>query len=240
MRPASMWCATAARPSCRTGTIAATSRGQDLGLEEVLLGAVWGGSWSEHYMAWRPARRKHTLLLGYNALARGEEATLRAIADSSGINRSAFLICRSTHCTAEYPEFFRSGSDEKNIAELEAACPALFRLVHGRAMIVAGLASARRCSRAPGPAATNRPWPSSGRVWWRCVSASPAFPCPPPNPDERGGRPVNRPLHVHHAGGRGCSRIACEPPDQLGDVRRRRGRCRSRSAGGPRGSRSSR
>jgi hypothetical protein len=104
--------------------------GRDINLAQVIEGKA-GLSWSKHVRAWSLPLRANTLVLRYDDLAAGGAETLTAI--SAFISRPlergfdlSFERLRALH-----PAFFRRGSDEANIAELDPETSRLFELHHG-------------------------------------------------------------------------------------------------------------
>ncbi len=90
---------------------------RDVAAADVICGKV-GASWSRHVRAWTLPPLPGTLVVRYEDLVIGEAATLKKISAFIGApQREAFDISfDSLHELA--PDFFRSGSNRKNIAEL--------------------------------------------------------------------------------------------------------------------------
>jgi hypothetical protein len=123
--------------------------GRDVTLADVIRG--WQGThWSRHVKAWAPPARPATLVVRYEDLAAGEPKTLAAISAFIGRpQRQAFDISFD-RLHALSPNFFRSGSDAANIAELDAPAARLFEQQHGdtlRALGYGGPAHAARIDR---------------------------------------------------------------------------------------------
>jgi len=100
-------------------------------LPEVVAGAVQFGSWSAHAAAWLDAPLSRRLVLRYEDLAKPSDAALAAIGDFLGHVPVAAPPADFAALNAMAPDHFRSGSDARNVAELQACCPALFDALHG-------------------------------------------------------------------------------------------------------------
>jgi len=97
----------------------------------VVAGAVQFGSWSAHVAAWLDAPLSRRLVLRYEDLAAPSAATLAAIGDFLGHTPIAAPPVEFAALNAMAPGHFRGGSDARNVAELQACCPALFDTLHG-------------------------------------------------------------------------------------------------------------
>jgi hypothetical protein len=104
--------------------------GRDVTLEDVIRGA-WCPSWSQHVDAWALSGRQNTLVVHYEGLATGCLRTLRAI--SAFINQPLLREFDASfdQLHALYPSFFRRGSDEANLDDLDANNALLFERLHG-------------------------------------------------------------------------------------------------------------
>jgi hypothetical protein len=100
-------------------------------LPEVVAGAVQFGSWSAHAAAWLDAPLSRRLLLRYEDLAAPSTDTLAAIGEFLGHTPVAAPPSDFAALNAMAPTHFRGGSDARNVAELQACCPALFDALHG-------------------------------------------------------------------------------------------------------------
>jgi len=89
-----------------------------LTLEQVIKGHVFAGSWSQHYIAWQPKLRPHTLLLRYESIISNPSGAITEIASFLRLNPVANFSLTFESLKSLNPNFFRSGSDENNIAEL--------------------------------------------------------------------------------------------------------------------------
>jgi len=110
---------------------------RDVTARDVICGRV-GVSWSRHVRAWTLPPRPGTLVLRYEDLAIGEAGTLKKISAFIGVpQRQAFDISFDRlHALA--PNFFRSGSNRKNIAELDSETEQLFEQMHGSTLRALG------------------------------------------------------------------------------------------------------
>ena len=108
-------------------------------LHDVICGKV-GVAWSRHVRAWTLPRRPGTLIVRYEDLAIGETETLKKISAFIGVpQRQAFDISFARlHALA--PDFFRIGSNRRNIAELDPATEQLFEQMHGVTLRAMGYA----------------------------------------------------------------------------------------------------
>jgi hypothetical protein len=102
-------------------------------LKQVVTGDVMFGSWSAHVAAWLDAPLSRRLVLRYEEVASLTPETVARISDFLGVEPKGipadlgFAAARTA-----FPEFFRSGDDTKNIAELEATtCSVMFDALHG-------------------------------------------------------------------------------------------------------------
>jgi hypothetical protein len=111
-----------------------------LALEQVVLGDVFAGAWADHMLAWNPLNRPKTLLLRYEQLAVADPEAMAAIADFLGKKALGPFQIRFEDLHRLEPNFFRSGCNSMNIAELESACPELFWLRSGASMVKLGYA----------------------------------------------------------------------------------------------------
>ena len=88
-------------------------------------------SWSTHVEAWALSGRPNTLVVRFENLATGDLETLQAISNFIGhpLLRPFDVSFNSMH--AKSPLFFRRGSDEANIAEMNCDDLDLFDKLHG-------------------------------------------------------------------------------------------------------------
>lgn len=109
--------------------------GEDVQLADVIKGDVWGGDWSSHARAWALSGRANTLVLRHEDIVADPEQALRRIAEFSDLPAPAAVAdvdFASLH--SAMPQFFRTGSNSMNIAELRGADLALFWERHGQTM----------------------------------------------------------------------------------------------------------
>jgi hypothetical protein len=103
---------------------------RNISLADVIEGKA-GLSWSQHVRAWTLPLHANTLVVRYEDLAAGNRDMLAAIAAFIGhpLQRGFDLSFGELH--ALHPAFFRRGSDQANIAEMDAATSRLFEQHHG-------------------------------------------------------------------------------------------------------------
>jgi hypothetical protein len=108
-----------------------------IAMETVIEGGVYAGSWSEHFVKWRPLERPTTLLLRYEEITKDTNRLIDLLA--------AFCFTKPKPTGPQsfeslhqlYPEFFRKGDDAANIAELVPYLPRFMQL-HGSVMRILG------------------------------------------------------------------------------------------------------
>jgi hypothetical protein len=107
----------------------------DITLSDVILGRnVAFLDWSSHLRAWNPKHNPRVLLLYYRDLVSQPEAALSKVAAFAGQRQIAPWRDNFAKLHRLYPEFFASGSDKKNIAQLTSAETELFWRTHHKAM----------------------------------------------------------------------------------------------------------
>lgn len=111
--------------------------GQPRPLGEIIAG-TGAGDWSAHVRAWMT--RPNTLTVRYEKLAAGDDALLAGIADFTGRRQVAPFDISFARLHDMDPAFFRRGSDEANIAEMDADARALFERRHGETLRALGYA----------------------------------------------------------------------------------------------------
>ena len=109
-------------------------------IENILTGTAFGGMWSTHVYSWKPLTRPNTLVVRYEKLAAADPETIAAIGAFIEREPVAAFDVSFDALQRVAPKFFRRGSDEANIAELEANFPALFRLYNAPFMTMMGYA----------------------------------------------------------------------------------------------------
>lgn len=108
-------------------------------LQEVITGQVYGGSWSEHIYDWSPESRKRTLLVRFENLAKNPAEEIERISQFLSMNPQSKCISSFEYLKSAFPNFFRSGNDEKNIRELtESGLEELFWRWHTPMMVRMG------------------------------------------------------------------------------------------------------
>lgn len=102
----------------------------NVSLEDVVRGRA-GLSWSEHVRAWALSGRPNTLVLRFEDLAASDPMSLQAISHFIGrpLAREFDITFQGLH--AHNPQFFRTGSNEANLAEMDGKALALFDELHG-------------------------------------------------------------------------------------------------------------
>jgi hypothetical protein len=111
---------------------------QPVTLEDVIMGKVGFGSWSDHIRAWNPLQRPDTLLLRFEDVCRSPEEAVAQLGEflrrkPVGAFRSSFAKLQSLDA-----RFFRSGNDARNIGEVTVPQKALFVTYHGALMKTLG------------------------------------------------------------------------------------------------------
>lgn len=90
-----------------------------------------GPSWSQHVKSWILPLRANTLVVRYEDLVESNLETLEAIENFIGHKLLRNFDNRFEFFNALHPTFFRRGSNEANIAEMDATCRKLFEAYHG-------------------------------------------------------------------------------------------------------------
>ena len=140
---------------------------RDVTARDVICGTV-GVSWSRHVRAWTLPPRPGTLVVRYEDLAIGDAGTLKKISAFIGApQRQAFDISFDRlHALA--PDFFRSGSNRKNIAEMNDEEEQLFEKMHGVTLRALGYAGALGAAPDLGRSSAAKPAPDDNT---RCGKA---------------------------------------------------------------------
>jgi Sulfotransferase domain len=110
------------------------AHGYDTTLQDIILGRVFVGSWSQHYASWRPKIRPNTLLLKYETLTGDPDTAIEMLAGFLNRRPKRKVLHSFADLHKADPGFFRQGSNEKNIAELSADDLSLFNTHHGSVM----------------------------------------------------------------------------------------------------------
>ena len=86
--------------------------------DQVIRGEIFAGSWSDHYVAWQPKYRPHTLLLRYELIVADPGDAIRQISSFLRLPPIKDFSIDFEALNSLNPKFFRSGSNEANIAEM--------------------------------------------------------------------------------------------------------------------------
>lgn len=115
--------------------IAATSN--PLPMEQIIGEMEHFGSWSSHFDAWHPLDRPHTLFLRFEDVTSDPAGTIARIAAFLGRPVSGEFALSFDELNKKAPQFFRSGSDKRNIEEM-GPFMGPFSLKHGQLMAQMG------------------------------------------------------------------------------------------------------
>jgi hypothetical protein len=113
--------------------------GRNISLSDLICGKEWPCGWSSHVDAWAFEGRANTLVLAYKELVGKNMQALTRVADFVGLPEPKNTSVDFAQLHAQFPRFFRSGSNENNIAELKGYDLELFWMLHGRTMARIGL-----------------------------------------------------------------------------------------------------
>src|SRR5262245_24085236 len=102
-------------------------------LEDIVMGKVWPGSWSDHFREWNPIRRPNTLLVRYEHLKNSTASVCTEISEFLQVPEIGKFDLRFADLHNFCPEFFRCGDDARNIAEM-GPYQELFDSFHGDLM----------------------------------------------------------------------------------------------------------
>ena len=108
-----------------------SKRSLDLG--DMIEGKVWPGSWSDHFAAWNPEVRPHTLLMKYEELKSNIGRSCETLAAFLGVKQKAHFRQNFDELRNFEPTLFRTADNDLNIREMSAH-EALFDRVHGSLM----------------------------------------------------------------------------------------------------------
>ena len=109
--------------------------GHDLSFADVIAGRM-GTTWSQHVQAWMG--RPRTLVLRYENLAAGDPNDLAAISAFIGVAQAKEFDVSFRRLQGLWPAFFRRGSDQANISELDPESAQLFERLHGETLRAVG------------------------------------------------------------------------------------------------------
>jgi hypothetical protein len=99
--------------------------------EDVIRGSVGYGSWSAHLDSWQPVQRPGTLLMRYEDMIDNSDAVIASLAKFVGAPPLRPWRNQFQELNLIRPEFFRSGSNVRDMRELSASQLDLVRAVHG-------------------------------------------------------------------------------------------------------------
>src|SRR5262249_19570975 len=103
-------------------------------LTEVIAGACQFGSWSEHYLAWRPNKRPNTLFLRYEDLIKKPEEIVGQLAQFLERDAGNGHLPSFEELKARAPTFFRRGDNQDFLSQWTPQQMALFNRLHGAVM----------------------------------------------------------------------------------------------------------
>ncbi|MDX2308695.1 MAG: sulfotransferase domain-containing protein [Hyphomicrobium sp.] len=114
---------------------------QEVSLQDVNLGTVTFGGWSQHYDAWKPHDRPNTLLIKFEDLLAKPGAMATELSDFLELPIRGAFTASFDSLHERFPEFFRSGDNKKSEAEFEEGDNQLFEYLHGPLMRRLGYAT---------------------------------------------------------------------------------------------------
>lgn len=91
----------------------------ELNRKNTILGATAFGSWGEHVASWNPIKREDTLIVYFEELVRAPLSIARKVGAFLGIEVESDSLPSFENLQKINPRFFRSGSNKKNISELD-------------------------------------------------------------------------------------------------------------------------
>lgn len=106
-------------------------------IPELIGGAYWPGSWSEHYRHWSPRSRPNTLLLRFEDMRTDLDAACRTISDFLDVEQIAPAQIDIAEMRGIEPNLFRHGENSRNIDEM-AGHMDLFDEHHREVMVECG------------------------------------------------------------------------------------------------------
>jgi hypothetical protein len=112
---------------------------RDVSLAQIVKGEIWGGGWTDNVRAWTFSNRPNTIVLRFEDLIMREAESVERIADFIGLPIRSHPSIDFSELHAVAPAFFRRGSNDSNIAELDATCAGLFWSLHGETMMRLGM-----------------------------------------------------------------------------------------------------
>jgi hypothetical protein len=103
-------------------------------LTEVIAGACQFGSWSEHFLAWRPKTRPNTLFLRYEDLIKRPEEIIGSLAALLKREPGKGRLPSFEELKTRSPAFFRRGDNKDFLSQWTPSQMALFNRLHGAVM----------------------------------------------------------------------------------------------------------
>ena len=103
-------------------------------LSDLIAGKIWPCGWSSHVNAWALSGRPNTLVLRFKDLVADNMQYMTRIADFIGLPAPKSASVDFAQLQEQFPKFFRSGSNEKNAAEIQGEDLRLFWTLHGETM----------------------------------------------------------------------------------------------------------
>lgn len=91
----------------------------ELNRKNTILGATAFGSWGAHVASWNPIKREDTLIVYFEELVRDPLSIARKVGAFLGIEVESDTLPSFENLKKISPGFFRSGSNKKNISELD-------------------------------------------------------------------------------------------------------------------------
>lgn len=108
--------------------------GLPVGLDDLIQGHVYAGSWSEHAEAWLGTNNaRPTLVLRYEEITNDLKLLTEKLRDFCKIEPVNSLGTSFSQQNSVFPEFFRKGNDGANIEEMNGSMPS-FNQYHGDTM----------------------------------------------------------------------------------------------------------
>lgn len=103
-------------------------------MESIIRGQTPFGSWSSHFRGWAPSEREATLLLRFEDIVAKPDDAIEQLADFLCVRPMGRFEGDFQTLHAISPDFFRSGSNQRNALEMTEKEIALFDEIHGDLM----------------------------------------------------------------------------------------------------------
>jgi hypothetical protein len=100
-------------------------------LSDVITGSVNFGSWSDHVKAWDPQNRPNTLLLKFEDLVDDVEGTVKKLSKFLEMPAQKGSLPSFEELKKQYPKFFKTGSNQRNIERISSDQMAYLNYVAG-------------------------------------------------------------------------------------------------------------